>query len=88
MLALKTFWTSSIVAGLFADLDGIRDIEARALGVLNVELFGRSACIQEIPQLLVVDLQQLHPDAILDLHTVAMWMHWPSGETVRIYWRP
>ena len=48
-------------------LDGVRDVEAGALGVADVQALAGAAGVQQITQLLVVDLQQLHPHAVLRL---------------------
>ena len=55
------------VAVAAAHLDGVGDVEPRALGVADIQALARAAGVQQVAQLLVVDLQQLHPNAVLRL---------------------
>ena len=53
------------------NLDGVWDVEAGALGVADVKALAGAAGVQQISQLLVVDLQQLHAHAVLRLCSIS-----------------
>ena len=58
-----------VLAEVLADLDGIWHIVARALSAADVQPLLATRLVQQIAELLIVDLQQLHSDVILHLQT-------------------
>lgn len=49
-------------------LNCIRHIEATALSVSDVQPGMTSGVVQQVPQLFIVNFQQLHLDLVLTLH--------------------
>ena len=67
---LRQPFTAFLPAVFVACLNGVGDVEARALGVADVQAATRALLIQQVTQLLIIDLKKLHARLILCLRTV------------------
>ena len=56
-------------------LDCVRHIEAAALGVSDVQPGMASSIVKQVPQLFIIDLQQLYLDLVLTLQSAKVPMN-------------